>query len=180
MKDNWAGMETTSTLTSAETTVGCPICFKEDIQLVEVGTCMHKACFVCLQTWFHKCRSREIMTCFTCRQALDLAFLIELGLNTSSENISSTEEDDEEDGMDELTRDWLVVQNAKPCPSCGVWITKDGGCNHMECFCGHEFCWYCLRVEYDECDCEATDDEGEEEEVVEEHDQEDGGNDVVV
>ena len=27
------------------------------------------------------------------------------------------------------------------CPSCTVGIEKNGGCNHMTCKCGHEFCW---------------------------------------
>jgi hypothetical protein len=32
----------------------------------------------------------------------------------------------------------------KQCPECGREIEKDGGCNHMTCVCGHEFCWVCL------------------------------------
>lgn len=30
------------------------------------------------------------------------------------------------------------------CPSCQVPIEKNGGCNHMRCKCGHEFCWLCM------------------------------------
>jgi len=32
----------------------------------------------------------------------------------------------------------------KACPSCGVQIEKNGGCNHMTCRCGHEFFWTTL------------------------------------
>ncbi|CAM9970024.1 unnamed protein product, partial [Phaeothamnion confervicola] len=32
----------------------------------------------------------------------------------------------------------------KRCPSCSVWIEKDGGCSHMSCSaCRGEFCWRC-------------------------------------
>lgn len=29
----------------------------------------------------------------------------------------------------------------KECPRCGVTIEKIGGCDHMECQCGHHFDW---------------------------------------
>mmetsp|Transcript_14594 Transcript_14594/g.14220 ORF Transcript_14594/g.14220 Transcript_14594/m.14220 type:complete len:119 (+) Transcript_14594:504-860(+) len=32
----------------------------------------------------------------------------------------------------------------EPCPECGLYIYKLGGCKHMVCSCGFEFCWYCL------------------------------------
>lgn len=33
----------------------------------------------------------------------------------------------------------------KNCPECRRVIAKDGGCDHMTCFCGHEFWWSSLR-----------------------------------
>ena len=36
--------------------------------------------------------------------------------------------------------------NLKHCPSCKNWIEKNGGCKHMKCRCGFNFCWECLEV----------------------------------
>ena len=33
----------------------------------------------------------------------------------------------------------------KKCPLCHAYIEKKGGCNHITCLCGHEFCWCCQR-----------------------------------
>ena len=44
---------------------------------------------------------------------------------------------------------------AEPCPNCGVYVQKNGGCPHMVCAkCKYEFCWTCLghyaRYRHDE------------------------------
>ena len=37
-----------------------------------------------------------------------------------------------------------------PCPSCGSYISRSSGCDHMTCvYCGFEFCWQCHQS-YDE------------------------------
>ena len=33
----------------------------------------------------------------------------------------------------------------KECPNCGMFSVKEGGCNHVQCICKHEFCWQCLH-----------------------------------
>jgi len=36
---------------------------------------------------------------------------------------------------------------SRPCPNCGIRISKNGGCNHMFCTaCKHDFCWVCMGV----------------------------------
>ena len=37
-----------------------------------------------------------------------------------------------------------MTTNIKQCPRCRQGIFKDGGCNHMRCRCGLDFCWDCL------------------------------------
>jgi len=43
----------------------------------------------------------------------------------------------------------IKTMGAKPCPSCGVNIEKESGCDHMTCrTCRHNFCWQCLVPYY--------------------------------
>jgi hypothetical protein len=39
----------------------------------------------------------------------------------------------------------------KFCPKCKKTIYKDGGCNHMACICGYEWCWICKRKYFNFC-----------------------------
>ena len=37
------------------------------------------------------------------------------------------------------------TMNSKQCPSCGILVSKEGGCNQIKCGnCGVHFCWLCL------------------------------------
>jgi hypothetical protein len=40
------------------------------------------------------------------------------------------------------TQLWLI-QNTKKCSNCHCLVEKSKGCNHITCYCGHEFCWVC-------------------------------------
>lgn len=48
---------------------------------------------------------------------------------------------------EEKMQSWLKTANAKQCPSCGTYIEKRGGCNHMVCVCcTAHFCWLCMHT----------------------------------
>lgn len=38
---------------------------------------------------------------------------------------------------------WRVRVDGRNCISCNEFIEKNGGCNHMTCRCGAQFCWAC-------------------------------------
>ncbi|PBP22023.1 ring finger protein [Diplocarpon rosae] len=38
----------------------------------------------------------------------------------------------------------LLFENSKVCPSCNQGVTKNAGCDHLECRCGKEWCFICL------------------------------------
>ena len=50
---------------------------------------------------------------------------------------------DDESANDLAFRKWASIRQIKPCPSCGIVIEKNGGCNLMVCHCGHRWCWSC-------------------------------------
>lgn len=39
-------------------------------------------------------------------------------------------------------KNWLK-ENARPCPTCHVIVSRSEGCNHMTCVCGTRFCYAC-------------------------------------
>eukprot|EP00042_Codosiga_hollandica_P058537 m.884245 g.884245 ORF g.884245 m.884245 type:complete len:411 (-) comp59889_c0_seq3:95-1327(-) len=40
---------------------------------------------------------------------------------------------------------WWNWVHTKDCPECRAPMQKNGGCPHMTCRCGHQFCWDCMR-----------------------------------
>jgi len=39
------------------------------------------------------------------------------------------------------------ILRAKPCPTCGISVSKDGGCNQIKCtHCSTHFCWLCGAI----------------------------------
>eukprot|EP01080_Neovahlkampfia_damariscottae_P001292 gene1292-11376_t len=42
----------------------------------------------------------------------------------------------------------FLSNETRPCPKCRQPIIKNGGCNHMRCPCGEEFCWSCGQTYY--------------------------------
>ena len=48
---------------------------------------------------------------------------------------------------------WCARRDAGQCPRCGVFIERRAGCNHMDCRCGHSFCWLCLGPLSERCSC---------------------------
>jgi IBR domain, a half RING-finger domain len=38
----------------------------------------------------------------------------------------------------------VVAETTKPCPQCHAPVEKTGGCKHMKCRCGFQFCYGCL------------------------------------
>ncbi|CAJ0834199.1 549_t:CDS:2 [Entrophospora sp. SA101] len=59
------------------------------------------------------------------------------------EGLTCQQYDEVEKARNEATHTYLE-QHTKPCPKCGVRISKNEGCDHMTCKvleCKHEFCW---------------------------------------
>lgn len=52
----------------------------------------------------------------------------------------------EEQKYDGFSSDELIRTITVKCPSCQINIDKNGGCNHMTCRCGAEFCFSCMKI----------------------------------
>lgn len=49
------------------------------------------------------------------------------------------------DRIESMDQDLCAERGWKSCPSCQEMIEKAEGCDHMQCDCGHEFCYQCGR-----------------------------------
>lgn len=45
------------------------------------------------------------------------------------------------------------VTNVKPCPKCKALTFKDGGCMHIQCKCGAQWCWQCGKGDHHVWEC---------------------------
>ena len=142
----------------------CPICFESEVMpslmpanartngFNDQNKCSCRVCQGCLATWFVK--NPKYPSCPVCLTELDRDILVEhlnmdppiapaaatTGTTTATNPTTTTSNEDD------LTQEWFIENNIKQCPDCGIYIEKDGGCNHMNCdLCGYEFCWACLR-----------------------------------
>lgn len=151
-------------------TTTCPICLTEVtpdndfIVLEAVRPCLHEACPPCLTRWFAHSQQK---ICPICSQEVESEYWVDLGGAEEVAHSAEATETIRVCSLDDLTRDWLELNGAKQCPDCGIWITKDGGCNHMTCdVCSKDFCWGCLcDYNISECECEDSEDEDQEDDI---------------
>lgn len=48
-----------------------------------------------------------------------------------------------ERAQDDLMSRKVIDNNTQECPRCKVRVYRNGGCNHMTCTCGMQFCFTC-------------------------------------
>jgi len=136
---------------------GCGLCRFADCALC-LGTsssnknvpvslqCGHTFCKTCLQTHVHtQLDVRQSVSCPVCRSELGDEDITALDCKLKLIKQSGATD------FHELDAQFLHAQRAfrraacqghwKLCPACGVAIAKDGGCDRMQCRCGHRFSW---------------------------------------
>lgn len=149
--------------TTTITTTCCYICSKPGLVEKLFNKCKHNsACYSCLQSRYidePQCVTSYPLECFhpDCRRPLRDKQLKRLGANadhiqkfyrlTQSAKINQKR-------LGEKWRQFLEIIAALGgevcrCPKCGFLITKNGGCDHMQCLCGEIFSYQeaCLVME---------------------------------
>lgn len=97
----------------------------------------------------------EMITCPSCRQhyCSDCRFAHERWMTCAQAeeeraSIAVRAESDRKIASDpqavERATRLLLQSRTKQCPRCHQGVEKNGGCDHMTCRCGYEFCWLCL------------------------------------
>lgn len=71
--------------------------------------------------------------------------MMECGVATDEDAITNFVCDD---CFENMQRNHIFIDplSIKACPSCNVEIEKDGGCDHMSCRCGADWCWICRKL----------------------------------
>ena len=79
------------------------------------------------------CPSCQAATCTGCK---------------AESHLGACREDEHQGQLRRLTQE----MNWKVCPSCNIVVERTGGCNHITCTCGHEFCYNC-GMSFHACSC---------------------------
>ncbi|RUS92224.1 hypothetical protein EGW08_000077, partial [Elysia chlorotica] len=105
---------------------------EDDLCLDVTCACGERWCFACLSSghWPASCEQTQIY--------LEKIRKLKLPRDVP---------DNESDPIPAATspaRNEAIEMEGRLCPICRRFIDKNGGCKHMTCKCGHEFCWDCL------------------------------------
>ena len=143
-------------LTTSTPNIICPICCEEEAAVV-LSSCHHQSCGTCLVRWIDR---EEVSgrtsgpTCPFCRVAIcdeDVLRILDRPFQPRAKTCADNEATGSDDEIDELTLHW-INQNTMPCRVCGNRVERSDGCDHMECLCGHQFCYRC-GGSYGSCRC---------------------------
>lgn len=143
-------------------TFSCPICwedFDQQIKIVLLPTsCQHRACRNCLQKWWstEEATGQRLPICpfdgCTC-SIPDPKFQEDVlgGPFTPAGSLQKKRKAEQE----QLSPAWLKKHNVILCGGCDTYITKQAGCNKVQCVCGFRICWKCKAVG-GKCKCTAS------------------------
>jgi hypothetical protein len=89
-----------------------------------------------------------IVTCHKCSKEFCYFHSNAHSGTDSTSRISCTEYHKKSLELDRANVDFASrVLRAKPCPTCGISVSKEGGCNQIKCgSCGTHFCWLCGAI----------------------------------
>ncbi|CAB9513859.1 ERGIC and golgi 2 [Seminavis robusta] len=157
-------------MTNDKKDLKCLICLEDNactgfslVQLNDESKCRHSVCRACLRHYLVQSENdrRTNANCPEpdCRAQM-LQSVVEdiLGRSYSPKvwipGKVGEEKAQKEDPEESLER-WLRENGAQQCLNCNVWITREEGCDAMQCLCGWRFCWECvapIRTSKDEID----------------------------
>jgi len=105
--------------------MSCTVCL-ENINYISCPTCKSVIHIDCIN-----CDPHFSESCYTCKQKFPEHILTQINYQ-KPENINN-------EGNNEENREFWNSHGLDMCPSCGVVIEKIGGCEEIQCNCGHAF-----------------------------------------
>jgi len=123
--------------------------------VAQVLSCGHKFCRSCISQYAqHQAREHRIARCPECQRELtenELAaclpdstldrLLQALAESQHEGDVTGEQQDDDDEHLRRAFERAARRAHLKCCPQCRAPIFKDGGCDHMQCRCGHRFNW---------------------------------------
>ena len=127
-------------------------------------TCGHSGCHGCIKEWIERCEScgHDLATCPHCRQAITDSDVHDILGGRPYQRISQNPATNTEEANlvlvpDDLTQDWLDMNDTHQCTNCGMYTIRDeeGEADQVPLaacgLCGHIYCWVCQQ-DYEDCD----------------------------
>ena len=122
--------------------VECVCCGKQSIK--NTFTCSHSYCRECLVSIYENCLlDRSLIPARCCKQPFPSELMPEILNREQQSRYLEFEESKNSFAKNKDLTQVVIKEGWQQCKKCGSAIEKKDGCNHITCYCEHQFCYVC-------------------------------------